>query len=183
MVRQAQRQLKDRKQEFAADVIPIGMMVEVPAAAFAIEKFAREADFFSVGTNDLVQYVCAADRNQSEVSAWYKGYNPGVLALLKHVSEAAREHQVPLTICGEMAGDPFYTMFLIGIGVRDLSMSPSQVPLVKKIVRSVNTRGAEGLARRALQYSAASQIRHLFQDTVEQILGQDLRPWVRDNGA
>jgi phosphoenolpyruvate-protein phosphotransferase len=182
MVRQAQRQLKDRKQAFASEV-PIGMMVEVPAAAFAIEKFAREADFFSIGTNDLVQYVCAADRNQAEVQAWYKGYNPGVLALLKHIADAAGEHGVPFTVCGEMAGDPFYTMFLIGIGCRDLSMSPAQVPLVKKIIRSVNTRGAEGLARRALQYSAASQIRHLFQDTVEQILGQDLRPWVRDSGS
>ena len=149
-------------------------------AALALEKFAREAEFFSIGTNDLVQYVCAADRNQSEVSAWYKGHNPGVLHLLKHIADTAGDHGWPLTVCGEMAGDPFYTMFLVGIGVRDLSMSASQVPLVKKIIRSINTRGAEQLARRALQYNTTSQIKYLFHDTVEQILGQDLSPWSKD---
>ena len=91
--------------------------------ALSIDRFAREVQFFSVGTNDLTQYVCAADRNQAEVANWYKGHNPGMLSLLKSIVEAANKHDRDLTICGEMAGDPFYTLFLLGIGVRNLSMS------------------------------------------------------------
>ena len=143
----------------------------------------REVDFFSVGTNDLVQYVCAADRNQPDVAAWYKGYNPGVLSLLKSVVETANAANKPLTICGEMAGDPFYTMFLVGIGVQRLSMSAPQVPLVKKIIRSINISGAKRLVDRAMQYSITSQIRTYFKDTVEQILGRDLTTWTRQQDS
>lgn len=178
LVRQAQRQLDEDGLPYERD-IPIGMMVEVPAAALSLDKYAREVQFFSVGTNDLVQYVCAADRNQTDVNQWYKGYNPGVLQLLKQVVDTASAHNRPLTLCGEMAGDPFYTMFLVGIGVKTLSMSGPQMPLVKKIVRSINLSGARRLVDRALQYSATSQIRHLFQDTVEQILGRDLSVWMK----
>jgi len=178
LLRQAQRQLDERGEDYAKD-IPVGMMVEVPAAAFSLDKFVREVQFFSVGTNDLVQYVCAADRNLAEVAPWYKGYNPGVLRLLKDIVDTARAHNRPLTICGEMAGDPFYTMFLVGIGVNDLSMSAPQIPLVKKIIRSINMSGACRLMERALQYSSGGQISHLFQDTVEQILGRDLSAWTR----
>ena len=176
LVRLARRALDARGVDYDGDM-EIGMMVEVPAAAISLERFVREVDFFSVGTNDLVQYVCAADRNQQEVSSWYKGYNPGVLRLLKDVVEVARANNKPLSICGEMAGDPFYTMFLVGIGVEQLSMSAPSVPLVKKIIRSINTSGAKRLVERSMQYSSTSQIRHLFQSTVEQILGRDLKAW------
>ncbi|MDA3961855.1 MAG: phosphoenolpyruvate--protein phosphotransferase [Planctomycetota bacterium] len=178
LLRQAQRQLESTGVPFDPD-IPIGIMVEVPAAALSMDKFAREVQFFSVGTNDLVQYVCAADRNQSDVAPWYKGYNPGVLQLLKHIVETAKAYNRPLTVCGEMAGDPFYTMFLVGIGCDQLSMSAPQMPLVKKIIRSINLAGAQRLVERALQYSSTGQIRHLFQDTVEQILGRDLTAWTK----
>jgi phosphoenolpyruvate-protein phosphotransferase len=178
MVRLARRQLDEGKKEYQAD-LPIGMMVEVPAAALSIDKFAREVQFFSVGTNDLVQYVCASDRNLPEVAPWYKGYNPGVLALLKQITAVANEHGRPLTICGEMAGDPFYTMFLVGIGVDNLSMSAPQIPLVKKIIRSINIGGAKRLVDRATQLSSTGQIRELFQTTVEQILGRDLTAWTK----
>lgn len=178
LLRQAQRQLESDGVAYDADM-PLGIMIEVPAAALSMDKLAREVQFFSVGTNDLVQYVCAADRNQADVSPWYKGYNPGVLQLLKHVVETARDFNRPLTVCGEMAGDPFYTMFLVGIGCEHLSMSAPQMPLVKKIVRSINLSGAQRLVERALQYSSTGQIRHLFQDTVEQILGRDLTAWTK----
>lgn len=178
MLRQAQRQLDARSIPYNKEM-RVGMMVEVPAAALSIEKFVREVDFFSVGTNDLVQYVCAADRNNPDVSPWYKGYNPGVLVMLRDLVERVDGHNRSLTVCGEMAGDPFYTMFLIGIGVRRLSMSAPQAPLVKKIVRSINLSGAKRLAERALQYSSTSQIRQLFEDTVQQILGRDLSVWTK----
>ncbi len=178
LVRMARRDLDAAKKKYDPD-IPIGMMVEVPAAALSLDKYVRDVQFFSVGTNDLTQYVCAADRNSVDVAPWYKGHNPGMLALLKLIVDTAKAHNGDLTICGEMAGDPFYTMFLLGIGCTKLSMPAPQVPLVKKIIRSVNISGATNLANRALQTTSTSQIRELFATTVQQILGRDLGGWTR----
>jgi len=178
LVRQARRDLDVAKRKYDADM-PVGMMVEVPAAALSLDKYVRDAAFFSVGTNDLTQYVCAADRNSADVAPWYKGHNPGMLALMKLIVDTMKTHNGDLTICGEMAGDPFYTMFLLGLGVTKLSMPAPQVPLVKKIIRSVNLSGATNLANRALQTTSTSQIRELFATTVQQILGRDLGGWTR----
>jgi phosphoenolpyruvate-protein phosphotransferase (PTS system enzyme I) len=178
LVRQARRDLDLAKRKYDQD-IPVGMMVEVPAAALSLDKYVRDAAFFSVGTNDLTQYVCAADRNNADVAPWYKGHNPGMLALMKLIVDTMKTHNGDLTICGEMAGDPFYTMFLLGLGVTKLSMPAPQVPLVKKIIRSVNLSGATNLANRALQTTSTSQIRELFATTVQQILGRDLGGWTR----
>lgn len=181
MVRAARRDLDLAKRKYDADV-PIGMMVEIPAAALSLDKFVREVSFFSVGTNDLTQYVCAADRNHPEVAPWYKAHNPGMLNLLKIIADTAKANNAELTICGEMAGDPFYTMFLLGLGVDRLSMSAPQIPLVKKIIRSVNMTGAHNLATRALQLTSTGQIRGLFATTVQQILGRDLSSWSLEAG-
>jgi phosphotransferase system enzyme I (PtsI) len=181
LLRNARRDLDDRGAEYDPDV-PIGMMVEVPSAALSLDKYVREVSFFSVGTNDLTQYVCAADRNHPDVAPWYKGHNPGVLWLMRHIVETAKASGTELTICGEMAGDPFYTMFLLGIGADRLSMAAPQVPLVKKIVRSVNLTGAQNLAKRALQLTSTGQIRELFATTVQQILGRDLSSWSLGDG-
>jgi phosphotransferase system enzyme I (PtsI) len=178
LVRTARRDLEQMGTAFDAD-LPIGMMVEIPAAALSLDKYVREVSFFSVGTNDLTQYVCAADRNHPDVAPWYKGHNPGMLYLLKHIVDTAKAHNADLTICGEMAGDPFYTLFLLGIGADKLSMAAPQVPLVKKIIRSVNLTGAQNLARRALQLTSTGQIRESFATSVEQILGRDLGGWRR----
>jgi phosphotransferase system enzyme I (PtsI) len=178
LVRTARRELDIAGRKYDHDM-PIGMMVEVPAAALSLDKFVREVSFFSVGTNDLTQYVCAADRNHPDLAPWYKAHNPGMLALLKIIVDAAKNENTDLTICGEMAGDPFYTMFLLGIGVTKLSMPAPQVPLVKKIIRSVNLTGAQNLARRAFQATSTGQIREIFATTVEQILGRDLSGWTR----
>ena len=181
LVRIAKKDLDKAKKKYDEN-IPIGMMVEVPAAALSLDKYVRDVQFFSVGTNDLTQYVCAADRNQADVAPWYKSHNPGMLALMRIIVESAKANNADLTICGEMAGDPFYTMFLLGLGVTKLSMSAPQVPLVKKIIRSVNISGATNLANRALQTTSTSQIRELFATTVQQILGRDLGGWTRTIG-
>ena len=170
MLRQAARQLKAEGVPFK-EKIDVGMMVEVPAVALSIDRFAREVQFFSVGTNDLTQYVCAADRNQAEVANWYKGHNPGMLSLLKSIVDTAKKYDRDLTICGEMAGDPFYTLFLLGIGVRNLSMSAPQIPIIKRLIRSVDYPGARNVAERALRMGTTTQVRNLFADTVERILG------------
>ncbi len=176
LVRSARRGLDLARRRYNAD-LPIGMMVEVPAAALSLDKFMREVSFFSVGTNDLTQYVCAADRGNPDVAPWYKSHNPGVLSLIKMVVDSAKAHNAELTICGDMAGDPFYTMFLLGIGATNLSMAAPQVPLVKKIIRSVNLTGAQNLATRALSLTSTGQIRETFATTVQQILGRDLSNW------
>ncbi len=182
LLRSARRDLEMAKAKFDPDV-PVGMMVEVPAAALSLDKFAREVQFFSVGTNDLTQYVCAADRNHADVAPWFKAHNPGMLFLLKLIVDTCETTGTELTVCGEMAGDPFYTMFLLGLGVTRFSMPAPQVPLVKKIIRSVNITGARNLANRALQYTSTIQIRELFAHTVEQILGRDLGTWRKDDAA
>ena len=178
LVRTARRDLELAAHAFDPD-LPIGMMVEVPAAALSLDKYVREVSFFSVGTNDLTQYVCAADRNHPDVAPWYKGHNPGMLQILKIIVDTANAHNADLTVCGEMAGDPFYTLFLLGIGVKKLSMAAPQVPLVKKIIRSVHLSGAQNLARRALMLTSTGQIRESFATSVEQILGRDLGGWRR----
>jgi len=179
LVRAARRELEIRDPKKVYPDMPIGMMVEVPAAALSLDKFAREVSFFSIGTNDLTQYVCAADRNHPDVAPWFKGHNPGMLKLLKICVDTVAQTNGDLTVCGEMAGDPFYTMFLLGIGVTKLSMSAPQVPLVKKIIRSVNIPGAQNLAARALNLTSTGQIRELFATTVKQILGRDIDGWGR----
>jgi phosphotransferase system enzyme I (PtsI) len=178
LVRTARRDLELARKKFDPE-LPIGMMVEVPAAALSLDKYVRDVSFFSVGTNDLTQYVCAADRNHADVAPWYKSHNPGMLALMKIIVDVSKAHNFDLTICGEMAGDPFYTMFLLGLGCTKLSMPAPQVPLVKKIIRSVNLGGAQNLTRRALQLTSTGQIRELFATTVQQILGRDLGGWTR----
>lgn len=176
LLRQASRDLAERGLKHDEQA-PVGMMVEVPAAALSLSQYAREVEFVSVGTNDLVQYVCAAARDQSDVEPWYRGYNPGVLRLLQKVVADADEGGIDLTICGEMAGDPLYTMFLLGIGCRKLSMAAPAAPLVKRIVRSVDLEGARRLVQRSLQLSSTAQIRQLFQGSIEQIVGRDLHAW------
>ncbi len=178
LVRAARRDLDAAGHAYDVD-LPIGMMIEVPAAALSLDKYVREVSFFSVGTNDLTQYVCAADRNHPDVAPWYKGHNPGMLQILKLIVETAAANKADLTVCGEMAGDPFYTLFLLGIGVTKLSMPAPQVPLVKKIIRSVHMSGAQNLAKRALMLTSTGQIRESFATSVEQILGRNLGGWRR----
>lgn len=180
MMRTAKRDLDLANHKYDHN-IAVGMMVEIPAAALSLDKYVRDVSFFSVGTNDLTQYVCAADRNLADVAPWYKAHNPGMLQLMKIIVDNAKAHNCDLTICGEMAGDPFYTMFLLGLGVNKLSMAAPQIPMVKKIIRSVNVVGARNLAAKAFLMTSTSQIRELFAAAVQQILGRDVGSWSRSN--
>ena len=119
------------------DTVPIGIMIEVPSAAINADILAKYADFFSVGTNDLVQYILAVDRISEKIAYLYNPLNIAVLRFLKRLIDVSNEFNVPLSICGEMAGEPKYTMTLLGLGFRHLSMSPTYMYQVKRIVRSV----------------------------------------------
>ena len=131
--------------------LPVGAMIEVPSAALMADRLATEVDFFSIGTNDLVQYTLAVDRTNETVADLYSAADPAVLRLLRMVVEAAKPTGLPVNVCGTMGGDPLYTRLLVGLGLRMLSMPPTQVPEVKRVVRSASVPEAEALAARCLR--------------------------------
>lgn len=138
--------------------IPIGIMVEVPSAVISADLMAPHVDFFSVGTNDLVQYILAVDRGNERVAHLYNPLDISVLRYLKIMSNISKEHSVEISICGEIAGEPYFTMLLLGLGYRNLSMSTKYMYQVKKIIRSVNISECEELASNLLSKKLTTEI-------------------------
>jgi len=145
----------------------IGIMIETPAAAMISDKLAKRVDFFSVGTNDLIQYTMAADRDNSRVSHLYQQFHPGVLGLIHKTIEAARENGVSVSVCGEMAGNPLGAILLVGMGVYELSMSPVLVPEVKVSIRSIAINDAREAAREALAAETHQEVLEILKDRFE----------------
>jgi len=137
----------------------IGVMIEIPSAALIADLLAAEVDFFSVGTNDLIQYTLAIDRQNEHVAYMYEPLDPAVLRLLQKISDAAREANIPLAMCGEMAGDPLYAAILIGMGYNVLSMNVASIPWVKKVIRSVRMQDALELASLVVAQPTAERSR------------------------
>ena len=129
----AKRSLAKERKKFDKD-IHVGIMVEIPSCAVLANKFAKHVDFFSIGTNDLVQYTLAIDRVDDEVNYLYDPINSAVLSLLKNIINAGTKNKIPVSLCGEMAGDPNYTKLLLGLGLRTFSMHPSAIPEIKNII-------------------------------------------------
>jgi phosphotransferase system enzyme I (PtsI) len=138
--------------------VPIGVMIEVPSAALTVDLLAAEADFFSVGTNDLIQYCLAVDRTDDRVSRLYAPLHPAILRMLRHVVRGARRRNVPVSVCGEMAADSSLVPLLTGLGLREFSMAPAAIPLAKQVVRSLRTADTTRLASRALRAATASDV-------------------------
>ncbi len=138
--------------------IPIGMMIEVPSAAIISDILAEKVDFFSIGTNDLVQYTVAVDRGNENIAYLYKSFHPGVLRLIKMVIENAHNAGIPVAMCGEMAGDTLSTVVLLGLGLDTFSMSSIDLTSVKEIIRSVNLNEAEELAQKVMGMSSSLEI-------------------------
>jgi phosphotransferase system enzyme I (PtsI) len=122
------------------------------------DHFAREADFFSIGTNDLIQYTMAVDRGNSKIAHLYQHLHPSILRLLRLICEAARRRQVPVAVCGEMAGDPLSVPILIGLGIDEFSVSPNMIPEVKRIIRSVTYDACRALVRRVNRFRTTAEI-------------------------
>jgi len=138
--------------------LPVGMMVEVPAAVLMLDRFVKEVDFLSIGTNDLVQYTLAVDRSNECVADLYQSSDPAVLRLIKRCVEVAAEAAIPLGICGEMSTNPARSLLLVGMGVRSLSVPPNALPKLKKAIRSVSILQCEEIAARALTLDSARDI-------------------------
>ncbi len=153
--------------------IPIGMMLETPAAAIQVKEFCREVDFISIGTNDLVQYLLAVDRGNERVSQFYNPSHPAVLRALRDVARACNAAKVDCSICGEMAGQPLYTILLVGLGLRKLSMAPANIPELKKLVRMVTIPLTQRVARRALSLETERQVTNYLRDETRKLLPED----------
>jgi phosphotransferase system enzyme I (PtsI) len=138
--------------------VRLGVMIEVPAAAMIADVLAREADFFSIGTNDLIQYSMAVDRNNEHVASLYQPLHPAILRMLRFVIGSARDANIEVSLCGEMAADPRYALLLVGLGLRRLSMSPRQIPEVKAWIREASAASLAELAAECLDYSTAAEV-------------------------
>ncbi|OFV88302.1 MAG: phosphoenolpyruvate--protein phosphotransferase [Acidobacteria bacterium RBG_16_68_9] len=139
--------------------MPVGIMVEVPAAVQLADRFIEEVDFFSIGTNDLTQYLLAVDRDNRKVSSLYEPLHPAVLSAVAHTVRTANQAGKNVTLCGEMAGDPVCSLVLIGMGLRELSMSPFFIPIIKRLIRSVDMVAAEHLATEVLTLSTVKDVK------------------------
>jgi phosphotransferase system enzyme I (PtsI) len=161
---QAARRLRRRGVAVPDELPPLGAMIEVPGAALAADALAAEADFFAIGTNDLVQYTLAIDRGDEQVAHLYNPLHPAVLRLIQFSIEAALRARISVSLCGEVAGDPRYTALLLGLGIRDLSMAPSNIGRVKSRVRTLDMVAAMRRARAIMDQWDDGRIAALLDD-------------------
>ena len=153
--------------------LPIGMMVEVPSAVLLAEEFAREVDFFSIGTNDLIQYTLACDRSDPSVANLYRSGDPSILRLIQMVMRAAEKHNKPVTVCGQMSSDPRFIPLLMGLGLRNLSVTPHAIPRLKEVVRNVSIADAERISAHACELDLARDVEHFLLGELSRLC-QDL---------
>jgi phosphotransferase system enzyme I (PtsI) len=175
-LRQARMVVADVMEDLEEEGIPfnrglkIGMMVEVPSAAVGANTFAREVDFFSIGTNDLIQYTLAVDRNNGQVAAMFSGGDPAVLRLIRRVISAGKRSGTQVAMCGEVASEPTFTMLLLGMGMRVFSLSPPSIASIKRVVRSVTIAQCRKLASKIQRLESEREIMTLLRDAVRHAL-------------
>ncbi|MFV1958277.1 MAG: phosphoenolpyruvate--protein phosphotransferase, partial [Planctomycetota bacterium] len=157
MLRQAARELEVEGVPHRPDP-PVGIMIEIPAAAVVADVLAREVDFFSIGTNDLIQYDLAVDRVNPRVASLFRPSHPSVLRLIDQSVRAAAAARIPVTMCGEMGGQSIYTALLLGMGIRAFSLTPGYIPRVRRLVRTLTLRRARAVAARCLLLGTAREI-------------------------
>jgi phosphotransferase system enzyme I (PtsI) len=161
--------------------MPLGVMIEVPAAAVAADLLAPEVDFLTIGTNDLIQYCLAVDRTDDRVSDLYEPLHPSVLRLIRLVRRAAKRRDIPVSLCGEMAADPALLGLLIGLGLTEFSMTPAAIPTARQVVQDLRAADARRLASRILRLPTAADIeQHLFDALAASASGVRLQPDLKD---
>ena len=165
LLEKAKADLRSRALPFD-EKIKIGVMIEVPSAAIIADVLAAEVDFLSIGTNDLIQYLLAVDRDNSSVSELYQQFNPAVIRTLKLIIDAGHKRHVWIGMCGEMAGDPIATVLLLGLGIDELSVNPASLPEIKKIIRSVKFRDAKRVADKIVSLSTEDEIKEYLASII-----------------
>jgi phosphotransferase system enzyme I (PtsI) len=175
-LRQAKMVLSDAMEDLEEQGLPfnrdiqIGMMVEVPSAIMMLDRFVDEVDFFSIGTNDLIQYVLAVDRGNKDVANLYTAAEPAILHLIDRAIRIADEHGVPISMCGQMCGNPLYTMLLLGLGLRCLSLSPTAIPEIKQVCRNVAVAECQRVAAHTLTLDGARAVKSYLTEELKKVL-------------
>lgn len=170
-IRLAKRMLEEAADSLERDGLPfnrnieLGIMIEVPSAVITADIMATEVDFFSIGTNDLIQYSLAIDRGNKQVAHLYQPLDPAILRMIKRVADVSREKGIKVAMCGEMAGTPHHIPILVGMGIDELSMNPQSIPVVKRVIRSISLEDARKLVENALEQTTAKNVFELVRDT------------------
>jgi len=156
--------------------VAVGVMIEVPSLAIMADMIAPEVDFFSIGTNDLIQYSMAVDRSNKDVAQLYNPLHPAILRMLKIVSDAAKKHATPLFMCGEMAGDPFNLPILLGLGIDELSMNPQTIPMAKNVIRALALSETQPFLEEVLKQTTAGEVENLTREAFGDIIDKASSP-------
>ncbi len=175
-LRQAKFVLNEVMDDLAEHDIPynrymrVGMMVEVPSTALIPHSYVDESDFLSIGTNDLIQYTLAVDRGNQRVASLYTAAHPAIIKLIQNVLRCAKRGETTVSLCGEMGGDPEFTLLLVGLGLRQFSITPHNIPQVKQIIRSIECKTAQRVARRVLSFETPEQILGFLREETRKVL-------------
>ena len=172
VVEEARSELKKRRISFDRQM-PVGIMVEIPAAAIIADQLAREVNFFSIGTNDLIQYALAIDRVNEHVSYLYEPLHPAILRLIRRIVDAGHDAGIPVAMCGEMAGEPLYTYVLLGLGLDEMSMNATSIPRVKRILRKSAAFEAREFAEGLLAHATAADIAGILVKKLEDLFPEE----------
>ncbi len=185
-VREAKAIMARVREELAAEAdipeesVSVGAMIEVPAAVLALEMLAGEVDFLCVGTNDLIQYLLAVDRDNPHVSHLFKPLHPAMLQSLHRIAAVGRDCGKPVRICGEMCANPFFAVLLLGIGFSELSMNSMSIPTVRKVIKEVPISAAIDIYARAAQFQTAGEVAEFLLKEVGKLVTADLSPYIRE---
>ncbi len=175
-LQQASQVLEECKQELSKKNIPydldikVGAMIELPSAAMTADLLAKEADFFSIGTNDLVQYALAVDRGNERVAYLYEPAHPAMLRMIKNIIEAGHDSNIEVAMCGEMAGDAAMALILLGLGLDEFSMPSIVIPQIKYMIRCVTIQEAKKIAQEVLRLSTGKEVEQFSQNKLKEIL-------------
>jgi len=160
----------------AKENIEFGIMVEVPSILFTLDTIIKEIDFLSIGTNDLTQYLFAVDRTNEEVSYIYDDMHPAVLRAISEITKHAQKERIPVDVCGELASNPLAVPILIGLGINELSVSPTSIPIIKWIIQNIPLEGSKRLAKEVLTLENGQEVREKVREFLKEYLGEDI-PW------